>query len=457
MEFWLEKETTLFDIPWANKTWDDMAADLTIRPLGIAVLHDLQTYLFIHQQDYDFSLGAVIEEICLAYIGAVTGLIVGLLLRPIVSRFPSSRVELGFRFLAYCVLFFAIPTEWFWARFFDGSANYQLSCVYMVFMAAVIWVGTPITHPNVPFRACIHTISAMPLIAIYILVMSGTKFANDQGVLYCFVGSTTIFVRLLGPLVADYETISTSLVEPLVVEYEILRGKCDRFVAKFHPSLKETLPILGFACASCIWGFCFISLKYSVLRACLFLVAAVYGYSLVAIRSYALTDFDVDSIRFYTEAAGRFEDRAGYIQMNTALRGEQTMSFYIWCRNLFLKLALSKLPRFRGPVRRRTKLGAHIAATLVPGQEFSDPAFFSTTLCRPPAGMRDADYMSEWDGNHIFVVESRSGRRIYPYSALPEEMEVLFFPGTKFIIDEVTPPEDPHSRKPTTVVRMHEI
>lgn len=132
-----------------------------------------------------------------------------------------------------------------------------------------------------------------------------------------------------------------------------------------------------------------------------------------------LTAEQKTAIRDYTEK--------GFRRMNEQLR-EGTVTLFMQRKIDILEDALDKLADFRGEVYR----GATIADRSViekyraVGKEVLEDAFTSAT--KSP--------LKAFSGNVRFYLLSKHGKDISPWSAHPDEEEVLFKPGTRFKILE---------------------
>lgn len=85
--------------------------------------------------------------------------------------------------------------------------------------------------------------------------------------------------------------------------------------------------------------------------------------------------------------------------------------------------ALSKLPDRTGSVFRGTMLTSEQITSYAPGAVHTEAGFTSTTV----------DHTSVFPGNALFVVVSKHGKDVSPYSPYPES-EVLFDKGTEFLV-----------------------
>lgn len=89
-----------------------------------------------------------------------------------------------------------------------------------------------------------------------------------------------------------------------------------------------------------------------------------------------------------------------------------------------IKRALEKLPRYEGPVARRTFLPLEVLAKYQAGRDVVEDAFTSTS--KNP----DVPFL----GNTYFEIISKNGRLIGSPSVFQEEAEVLFPPSTAFTV-----------------------
>lgn len=90
--------------------------------------------------------------------------------------------------------------------------------------------------------------------------------------------------------------------------------------------------------------------------------------------------------------------------------------------------ALNQLPAYQGRVYRVTDLPPDVASSLVPGATYSDPGFLSTSTNNPLDRGRGGDPF-------VFVIDATThGHDISGLSGFPGEAEVLFTPGTPFVV-----------------------
>lgn len=130
-----------------------------------------------------------------------------------------------------------------------------------------------------------------------------------------------------------------------------------------------------------------------------------------------------------------------YESINTALRtgdAETLRAFDVEIRCIVS--ALRRFPAFNGEVSRGVMLEA---ADLMPyrvGMVVTERQFLSTSRGNP------------FGGNAMFIIQSLDGRMIHTVSAAPKEMEVLFKPGTQFLVRRI---DYDHWGFPT--IRMSEV
>lgn len=136
-----------------------------------------------------------------------------------------------------------------------------------------------------------------------------------------------------------------------------------------------------------------------------------------------MTDFDLDDIAEEHLAAVKRYMTTDYPNVNAALRrlDEAQMAQL----DAFIRLVtegLFQLPSFRGVVFRGATLSDDAAAHYVPGHVIFEHSFISAT----------GDIARRFPGNTTFVIASINGRDVSMLSDTPEELEVLFFTGTRF-------------------------
>jgi hypothetical protein len=119
----------------------------------------------------------------------------------------------------------------------------------------------------------------------------------------------------------------------------------------------------------------------------------------------------------------------GYGIINEALRGGTAAERAALApRADAISTALSKLPRYEGPVFRGTFLGAEDLARYVPNSTVTEAAFTSTSAAKG----------GQFPGNTEFLIKSVTGRDVSAVSDLPFESEVLFDKGTSFkVLDKL--------------------
>jgi uncharacterized protein YukE len=135
----------------------------------------------------------------------------------------------------------------------------------------------------------------------------------------------------------------------------------------------------------------------------------------------------------------------GYRDLNHALRSDAVDASQ-HARIEAIKTTLQKLPPYVGPVIRGTDLPPEVIARYRPGEVITEDAFLSTT--RDPGVARSPTFA----GNVEFRIVSNTGRDISPFSLFPGEQEVLFPPGTDFLV--MSKVVDPTTGR--TVIRMME-
>jgi hypothetical protein len=126
------------------------------------------------------------------------------------------------------------------------------------------------------------------------------------------------------------------------------------------------------------------------------------------------------------KAAIRDYSDSGYRRINEQLRA-RAITFSIRRKISILISALGELPNFQGDVFR----GAAIEEGLLKkyqrvGQVITERAFVSAS--RSPS--------KAFSGNVRFYIISKRGKEIAPWSAYPDEEEVLFSPNTGFKVLE---------------------
>ncbi|WP_206244440.1 RHS repeat-associated core domain-containing protein [Novosphingobium terrae] len=132
-----------------------------------------------------------------------------------------------------------------------------------------------------------------------------------------------------------------------------------------------------------------------------------------------LSDDEVTALHGYT--------RAGYRQLNAALRGDTPMTPQLQAFSDHLDSGLSKLPSFEGTSYRGGTPSASVMDQYRPGNVVSDGAPKSTA----------ADAGQAYSGRLQEVVIGQSGKDVSPLSRYPET-EVLYPSNTKFEVLERT-------------------
>ena len=141
---------------------------------------------------------------------------------------------------------------------------------------------------------------------------------------------------------------------------------------------------------------------------------------------HGMTDPELTSAYAYTTSGVRW----GYGPLNKALRSADRQRIAaVENYRQTLNAALARLPDHVGVVNRGTTLPEAALAKYWPGATVTEEAFTS------------ASTGSRFRGPHRFVIHSRHGKWIEPYSAHGHEKEVLFAAGTRFKVLEVEPAE----------------
>ena len=130
-------------------------------------------------------------------------------------------------------------------------------------------------------------------------------------------------------------------------------------------------------------------------------------------ESMALTDAETNALRDYTGP--------GYVKMNQALRGDIPMTPELEQSVKDVTGGLSKLPDHPGSAFRGTWLTSDQIASYVPGEIRREAAFTSSSALPDRA----------FEGNTLFLIESRHAKDVAGFSSLPES-ELLFDKGTSF-------------------------
>jgi len=132
---------------------------------------------------------------------------------------------------------------------------------------------------------------------------------------------------------------------------------------------------------------------------------------------------DQAAMHDYTSIDGSYKVINGALRSGTAAERAA-----IAPRAEAISTALSKLPRYEGPVFRGTLLGADDLARYVPNSTVTEAAFTSTS----------ADKAKQFSGNTEFLIKSLTGRDVAAVSEVPTESEVLFDKGTSFkVLDKL--------------------
>lgn len=141
----------------------------------------------------------------------------------------------------------------------------------------------------------------------------------------------------------------------------------------------------------------------------------VGGYDAPDVTAVTLSGDDAAALGDYTGA--------GYREINESLRGNAAMTSDTKERADAISKALSKIPDRPGPVFRGTTLSQEQIASYVPGAVHSEAGFTSTT----------SDSKAAFPGNTLFLVISKHGKDVSPYSQYAES-EVLFDKGADFLV-----------------------
>ena len=132
-----------------------------------------------------------------------------------------------------------------------------------------------------------------------------------------------------------------------------------------------------------------------------------------SVKPAPLTNAETDAMEDYTGS--------GFRDVNRALRGDAPTTPELAQKIADLSSGLSKLPDHPGPAFRGTQLTPDQMASYVPGQIREEAAFTSTSALPDRA----------FDGNTLFIIESRHAKDVAGFSGFPES-ELLFDKGTFF-------------------------
>lgn len=132
-----------------------------------------------------------------------------------------------------------------------------------------------------------------------------------------------------------------------------------------------------------------------------------------------------------------------YIEMNGALRNRDKTAMNEYGNGIRLAdKALSKMPVHQGWVRRGVEMmPADVVAKYVPGVVVTEEAFTSSSRADEKA----------FKGEVQFKILSKSGRDVQKLSRVEAEQEVLFRPGTKFVVVDKVREGD------QTIITMEEV
>jgi hypothetical protein len=141
------------------------------------------------------------------------------------------------------------------------------------------------------------------------------------------------------------------------------------------------------------------------------------------------------AIRGYTEE--------GYDPLNKALRSRDAAELREYGPYIrAVTEGLRQLPDYVGTVYRGTHLGAEILARYEPGAVVTELAFTSTS----------ASPHSSYSGNAQYTIKSRHGKDVTQISGHNNEREVIFPPGTRFKVLEVS-----EGKYGTTLISMTDL
>lgn len=114
-----------------------------------------------------------------------------------------------------------------------------------------------------------------------------------------------------------------------------------------------------------------------------------------------------------------------YAKLNDELRkGQMTMDQYKFMKSL--NAGLDKLPAYEGTTYRKASLTPEQFALYKPGMVVEERGFTSTSTNK-----------NVWSGSYQYVVHGKSGRDIKKLSKFPNEQEVLFKSGTRFLVESI--------------------
>ena len=147
-----------------------------------------------------------------------------------------------------------------------------------------------------------------------------------------------------------------------------------------------------------------------------------------------LTIYEKTVIYYYTDS--------GYDIINSTLRSNPS-AIRKEPASLLLS-AVRKVPMYRGVVHRTVTLTDTDRHKLVPGALISESTFVSASRS-PLIAKLHADF------NVRFQIRSKTSRAIESLSCFPEEMEVVFLPGTQFKVLSVT------ERADYVLIKMEEL
>ena len=152
-----------------------------------------------------------------------------------------------------------------------------------------------------------------------------------------------------------------------------------------------------------------------------------FGRAMANGRNHGLSDEEAAAVFLYT--VDSINGISPFRVVNDMLRDNNRPLLRRYAPLLTaMRNGIGKLPRYRGWVRRRIHVDARTMAELEAMTAYRETAFMS-------ASKETAD---AFKGNVMLMILSVSGRDIELLSAFPEEKEVIFLPGTGFLLEELT-------------------
>ncbi|MFE6649692.1 putative T7SS-secreted protein [Nocardioides sp. NPDC057772] len=128
----------------------------------------------------------------------------------------------------------------------------------------------------------------------------------------------------------------------------------------------------------------------------------------------------------------------GYDDMNGALRELPKLTPEVGARIDDAVAGLDRLPTHEGVTYRGTNLPDHVVEALERGENYSDPAFSSSSNNNAVA----EGFVKPWKENPtLMTIDGHSGVDVRPFSAAQREGEFLFKPGVEFevVTNKVVP------------------